>query len=411
MRQIDLQKEDFSEKERRNIDILEILRKLGPISRPDISKEMGINVVTISNYIDEFIKRNVVYEKELDVSEGGRRPVLLDLNPRAGFVVGVGLNLMNMVGLLVDLKGNIVTKTQAVRPNASVKEIGDSLLEIVREILRRSKDYTADIIGIGVGIAGLITKGSGTIHWPQKVGTYYTYSSVDLPLRELIEKEFDLPVLIENDATSACFGEHWLSLDNSIRNVLYMFSGVGCGIMINGEVYRGARGYAGELSIYNYKEDKAFTCAAGNPCFLKRWEIGLGIVDDVKSMLGADEEKAKEFFASTATTPDTVDLKSVFMAARAKEPVSRLALSNAAKRLGIRIAYLVNLLNPQVVIIGGGFEEAGEDFLADVQSTVKKWAFSESTEDLKITYSYLRENAVALGAASLVMQKAFGRLW
>jgi predicted transcriptional regulator len=98
MHTINFQKEELSEKEKRNVDILEILRKRGPISRPDISKEMGINVVTISNYIDEFIKRNLVYEKELDVSEGGRRPVLLDLNPQAGFVIGVGLNLMNMVG-------------------------------------------------------------------------------------------------------------------------------------------------------------------------------------------------------------------------------------------------------------------------------------------------------------------------
>ncbi|MBU0710253.1 MAG: HTH domain-containing protein, partial [Candidatus Omnitrophica bacterium] len=88
-------KDHLSEKEKRNIDILEILRKRGPISRPDISKELGVNVVTISNYVDEFIKRNLVFEKELDVSEGGRRPVLLDLNPQAGFVIGVGLNLMN----------------------------------------------------------------------------------------------------------------------------------------------------------------------------------------------------------------------------------------------------------------------------------------------------------------------------
>ncbi len=411
MREIDLQKEDYTEKERRNIDILEIVRKHGPISRPDISKEMGINVVTISNYIDEFIKRNVVYEKELDVSEGGRRPVLLDLNPRAGFVVGVGLNLMNMVGLLVDLKGNIVTKTQIARTNTSVREIGDCLLEIVREILRRSKDYTSDIIGVGVGIAGLINKVSGTIHWPQRVGGYYTYESLDLPLRELMEKEFDLPALIENDATSACFGEHWHNLDNNIKNVLYMFSGVGCGIMINGEVYRGAQGYAGELSVYNYKEDKAFNCEAGNPCFLKRWDIDLGITADMKAALAHELIKAQDFYSLTSATFETLDLKSIFMAARANDALARAVLKKAATRMGVRIAYLVNLLNPQAVIIGGGFEEAGEPFLKDVVATVKEWAFSETTDDLRIVYSQLRENAVALGAASLVMQKAFGRLW
>jgi len=411
MRTIDFQKEELTEKERRNIEILEILRKRGPISRPDISKEMGVNVVTISNYVDEFIKRNLVYEKELDVSEGGRRPLLLDLNSHAGFVIGVGLNLMNMVGLLVDLKGNIITKTQIARPRASVKEIAECLLEIVREILRRSKEHTNQIRGIGVGIAGLVNKKDGSIHWPQKMDHYYTYASVDLPLRDLMEKEFNLPTLIENDATSACFGERWLGLGQGFKNVLYMFSGVGCGIVINGEVYRGTNGYAGEVSIYNYKEQDLFNCAMGNGCFLKRWEMDLGIVDDVKSILSKDKENAAKFFKLTSSNINNVDLKSVFIAIRAKDVVATGTLETAAKRLGIKIAYLVNLFNPQIVVIGGGFEEAGEDFLKQVNSTVKDWAFREATEDLKIVFSQLKENAVALGAATLVMQRVFAQLW
>jgi N-acetylglucosamine repressor len=410
MHEIDLQREKLTEKEKRNIDILEILRKNGPISRPDISKEMGINVVTISNYIDEFIKRNWVYEKELDVSEGGRRPVLLDLNPQAAFVIGVGLNLMNMVGLLVDLKGNIVTKTQIARPRASVKEISECLLEIVREILRRSKEYAPNIKGIGVGIAGLVDKETGSIHWPQKMNHYYTYASVDLPLRDLMEKEFNLPTLIENDATAACFGEHWLDLEHGYKNVIYMFSGVGCGLMINGEVYRGSQGFAGEVSIYNYKEEDLFSCALAKDCFLKRWEMDLGIVEDVKSQLARDKDKAIKFFKLTSSNIENVDLKSVFIASRAKDEIALSAIERAAKRLGIKIAYLVNLLNPQVVVIGGGFEEAGEEFLNKVTQTIKDWAFRQATDNLKITYSQLKENAVAQGAASLIMQKIFAQL-
>ncbi|PIP19656.1 MAG: hypothetical protein COT38_04605 [Candidatus Omnitrophica bacterium CG08_land_8_20_14_0_20_41_16] len=399
MRDIDLNKETLSEKERRNIEILDILRKRGPISRPEISKDMGINVVTISNYIDDFIKRNLVFEKELDVSEGGRRPVLLDLNSQAGFVIGVGLNLTNMVGLLVDLKGNIITKTQVTRPRSTVKEISECVLDIVREILRRSKDYMSNIKGIGVGIAGLINKKTGSIHWPEKVDHYYTYASADVPLKNLMEKEFDLPCLIENDATSACFGEHWLDLGQGYKDVIYMFSGVGCGIMINGEVYRGAGGYAGEVAIYNYKEQDDFNCKPGNSCFIKRWETDLGITEDVKSSYIKENKKT-----------DNLDLKGIFNLALSGDKIAKTALARAAKRLGIKIAYLVNLLNPEIVVLGGGLEEAGEDFLKQVSSTVKDWAFREAAEDLKIVYSQLRENAVALGAASLVMQKIFAQL-
>ena len=406
MRAVDFQKERYTEKEKRNIDILEILRRRGPVSRPDISKEMGINVVTISNYIDEFIKQNLVYEKDFDVSEGGRRPVLLDLNPRAGFVVGVGLNLTNMVGLLVDLKGNIITKNQILRPRSSAKEISESLLGIVREVLRRSKEYASGIKGIGIGIAGLINKQTGSVLWPQEAGHDCTYASVDLPLRDLLEKEFNLPVSIENDATSACFGEHWMGLEMGFKNVLYMFSGVGCGIMINGEVYRGAQGYPGEVSIYNNNEEGRFNCETGDPCFLKRWDMGLGIIEDFKKRL-ADKEKADAFFKLTSVNTDSIDLKSVFSAARARDDTALSVLDAAADRLGIRIAHLVNLLNPEIVVIGGGLEEAGSDFLNKVNLSLRRWAFKESTDDLKIVYSQLKENAVALGAASLVVQKIF----
>ncbi len=409
MHALDFKKEVFSEKEKRNIEIFDILRKLGPISRSDISQKMGTNVVTISNYVDDFIKHNLVYEKELDVSEGGRRPALLDLNPRAGCAIGVGLNLMNMVGLLVDLKGNIITKTQVTRPQASVKEVSECLLEIVREILRRSKGYAEGIKGIGVGIAGLINK-DGSIHWPQKMDHYYTYASVDLPLKGLMEKEFNLPALIENDATSACFGEHWLDLAGGYKNVLYMFSGVGCGIMLNGEIYRGSQGYAGEISVYNYKEQDLFSCATGNPCFLKRWEMDLGIVDDLKLLLAEKKDRAEDFFQVTQTRTENIDLKTVFIASRAKNETAAIVLESAAKRLGIKIAFLVNLLNPQVVVIGGGLEEAGDGFLNKVRSTVMDWAFREATAEIKIIYSQLRENAVAMGAASLVLERVFAQL-
>ena len=399
MRDIDLAKDCLNDKEKRNLEILDILRKRGPISRPEISRDMGINIVTISNYIDDFIKNNLVFEKELDVSEGGRRPVLLDLNPRAGFTVGVGLNLNNMVGLLVDLKGNIITKTQVTRPRASVKEISECVLDITREILRRSKNYAPDIKGIGVGIAGLVNKRTGSIHWPQKVDNYYTYASVDVPLKNLIEREFDLPCLIENDATSACFGEYWMGLGQGYKNIIYMFSGVGCGIMINGEVYRGTKGYAGEVAVYNYKEQGAFNCEMGQDCFIKRWETDLGIVDYVRNRYIKENKNI-----------DGLDLKTVFNSAHSGDIIAREALLLAAKRLGIKISYLVNLLNPEVVVLGGGFEDAGEDFIKQVNVTVKDWAFRDATEDLRIIYSNLRENAVALGAASLIMQKIFAQL-
>lgn len=410
MRPTSFEKETLTEKERRNIEILEILRRNGPISRPEISKETGINIVTISSYVDNLIKHNLVCEKELDVSEGGRRPELLDLNPQGGYIIGVGLNLLNMVGVLLDLKGNIILKTQIERPGVSVGEIAGCLLEITRNIIKRSKGF--DVRGIGVGIAGIVNKTEGSVCWPERINSSVTnYASVNIRFKELLEKEFDLPVIIENDATSACFGERWLGLGQGFKNVLYMFSGVGCGIVINGEVYRGANGYAGEVSVYNNKEPGLFDCAMGQRgCFMKRWDHDMGVIDELKEILSKDKDGAARFFELTSCDMNNVDLKSIFIAVKAKNPIAQKALDAAARRLGIKIACLVNLFNPQMVVVGGGFEEAGEDFLNKVIETIKDWAFREATDDLKIVYSQLRENAVALGAASLVMQKIFAQL-
>jgi predicted NBD/HSP70 family sugar kinase/predicted transcriptional regulator len=403
---------ELNERQKRNLAILEILRRFSPISRADISQRLGVNVVTVSSYINDLVKESLVFEKGSDISEGGRRPGLLELNAHAAFSIGVGLNLTNMVGLLMDLKGGIVLKTQVSQRGESVAEAVESLLELIREIMRRSKEYTKDIKGIGVGIAGLVDKKNDSIRWPERMSQdRVNYASVNSQLREMIEKEFGLPVLIENDATAACFGEYWLQLDPGLKNIIYMFSGVGCGIMINGQIYTGTRGCAGEPSINNAMQDQLFNCSTGNPCFLKPWDTSLGIVDCALALLEKDKEGALKFFKLTSSNMDNLDLKSVFIASREKDPIANTALDIAAKRLGIKIAYLVNLLNPEAVVVGGGLEEAGVDFLNKVNATVKDWAFREMTEDLKIFYSQLRENAVALGAASLVMQKLLAQLW
>jgi glucokinase len=139
--------------------------------------------------------------------------------------------------------------------------------------------------------------------------------------------------------------------------------------------------------------------------------MDLGLIEELKSLLQKDKAAAERFFKLTSSTMENVDLKSIFIANRSKDPLAAAVLDNAAKRLGIKIAYLVNFLNPEMVVIGGGFEEAGEQFLNRVATTVREWTFREVSEDLKIVYSQLRENSVALGAASLVMQRVFAQLW
>jgi predicted NBD/HSP70 family sugar kinase len=399
--------ETLTEKQRRSLLIMDAIRRYGPISRPQISDKVGLNVVTISHYIDDFLRKNLIIEKEFDVSEGGRRPLLLDLNPEAGYTIGVGINLTHIVGLLMDIKGNIIYKIASDITGVVSTDIVSKILEVIRKILQRYKNYSHKIKGVGVGIAGLINKRTGSIHWPQRIKEGYDYISVDIPLREMIEKEFDLPALIDNDATCACFGETWSEKELEWSNILYMFSGVGCGIMFEGRIYRGTSGYAGEVSIHNYKEKDLFKCEMGSPCFLKRWEKDLGVVEDLKKRLNLNNNYTKQILELIDNRIENITLKTIFTAQRLNNPLALEVLKLAAKRLGIKVAFLVNLLNPEAVIVGGGWEEAGDEFLKEVTQTVKDWAFREVVENLRIVYSKLRENASAYGAAALTMEKFF----
>jgi len=405
--------ESLTERERKNLAILETIRRSGPISKTDISKFAGLNVVTVSNYIENFLKSRLVFEKELDISAGGRRPLLLDLNSGASLALGVGLNLSSMVGLITDLSGNILHRAEKDRTDASVKEIVDSIIEIIRELLDKSAEDASKIKSIGIGIAGIVNHKTGTIRWPEKVSNKgCIYASVYLPLKEIIEKEFNIPCIVENDATVACFAEQWLSLEPEIANVIYMFSGVGCGIMVNKEIYRGFTGSAGEVSIDNAKEEDLFSCSFAEPCFLKRWEADLGLVKDAAKLIATknNPHPMKSKILDLANNdPNNIKLKYIFQAAEEGDGLALDLVKAAAKRLGIKVAFLVNLLNPEVVIIGGGIEEAGSVFIDTIKQVVSDWSFEEMASSVKIIPSKLEKNSVALGAASLVVRQIFAQ--
>lgn len=412
MKAINFESEILSERARRNLAILETIRRSGPISKTDISKMVGLNVATVSNYIDEFLSKNIVLEKALDVSGGGRRPLLLDLNANRGVAVGIGLNLLHMVGVITDLNGKLLFCIKNNRPQLDIKNIVESVVSIAKEVSEEALRHKWEIEGIGIGIAGVLDKEGDTILWPQKISENRTdYASVYLPLRDIIEREFSVPAFIDNDATLACFGEQWLTLNSDIKHLLYLFSGVGCGIMINGEIYRGASGAAGEISIANPREEGLFNCEFGRPCLMKRTEADLGMLESARNKLSSSAQLCSSSLIMKLADADLnkVNLSYIFEAAHQQDPLAVNIVSAAAKRLGVKIAFLVNVFNPQLVIIGGGLEEAGAILFDTVRQAINEWSFKQMTQAVKIIPSRLGENAVALGAASLVVRNMFIR--
>jgi hypothetical protein len=135
MRELIFKDEAISDRAKKNLSILDTIRRSGPISKTDISGLIGVNVVTVSNYIGEFLRQKLIFEKELDVSKGGRRPVLLDLNSDCGYAIGVGFNLSNAIAVLVDMRGKLIRRVRMDRKENKAQEAVDLILKLISYLL------------------------------------------------------------------------------------------------------------------------------------------------------------------------------------------------------------------------------------------------------------------------------------
>ena len=400
-----LTSDGLSDKERKNFAILNTIRRRGPIARTEISKLTGFNIVTVSNYIDQYIKKGLVSEEGYDTSSGGRKPMLVNLNPKTAYVIGAGFDMTGMIGILVDLRGEIVFQVRKKYHIETGMALIEKLIDTAEEVLIKSSVEKDKIKGIGLAVSGIIDSESHTIKWPGPLGTPDAVISVSL--RDKFAGRFNVPLIIENDADCAAFGEQWLALNPDYKNVIYMYSGVSCGIMINGQIYDGASGIAGELGIYNEKTLNKYDWKKES-YGLGRWDMEIGMLYGIKELQKKYPES--EIFKLTKNKPEDVTFLTILQAAHAKDELAIKLLTEGGERLGKKVAFLVNLFNPQVVVIGGGIERAGDVLMDSLKKTVKDWAFEEATRVLKIIPAQLSENAVPLGAASLVIKNCFEQM-
>lgn len=392
--------EMLSNQNKRNLLILEAIRRERQISLGTISQQTGLNIPTISNHLDGLTKKKLVLEKGA-VFTGGRPATLIELNPQVAYMLGIGINLKNVSAVLINFKGEILAQAKEKVKNEDIRQILEVALEKGKEVIKKAKLTKKDVQGVGVGIAGIVDYDNGLIHWPSKIGP--TYVSVYLSIEEIIRKEFASPiVLVENDATTAIFAEWWLHLPE-VRDVVYIYAGVGCGMIINGELYRGATGSAGELSIYNPQAKDIDSAIENHP--FHRWNLNLGVINRAKDEIKKGRES--QIFKLAKKNIEKINLDTIIQAAEAGDELGNELIKKAGISLGVRLAYLINLLDPEVVIVGGGMEKAGNIFLATIKETVKKWSFNHSLKRVKIVPARIGEEVVAVGAANLVVRQMF----
>ena len=397
---------ELNDHEKKNLQILDTIRKKGPIARAEISRLIGLNIVTVTSYVDQYIKKGVIKEVGIDVSSGGRKPTLVDLNPSAIYLIGVGLNLVGMIAVLCNLKGEIIFSVRRDRPLQAGEALVMSMVALVEDLIQKSKIETAKVHGIGIGIPGIFSRDASTVRWPSGL-LHGAVSKGPLPIsvsiHGIFEEKFGIPTVVDNDANAAVFGEEWYGKGLGVQHAVYMYSACGCGFIINGQIYRGANGCAGEF-LFDTKEDDQLP-ALVESYNAGTWENDMGIALEAQSL--HQENPSSKIYELVKNDLKKITLFSVVKAAETGDALAKRLLKEAGARLGRKVAHLANLVNPEIVIIGGGIELGGAPFMDSLKEVVKQVAAPEATEKLRIIPSVLGENGVPLGAAALVAQNYF----
>ncbi len=402
-----LYKNDYlTDRERKNIILLDVIRRNGPIAKTDISRITQFNIVTVSNYVEHYIDQKLVVEKGLDISSGGRRPELVELNAEWGNLVGIEIGPTHILAIISNLSPSILHKIKVKRPEGHMEVVIAEAVKLVRRVIEESKIGQERIKGIGLGISGVIDRSAGTIRDTdtirgKTVGSFSTAKGI-------LEKEFRVPVSVGNDASLAALAEKKLSLRIDDENVLYFYSDVGSGIIANNDLFWGSSWSAGEIQLnLDNLEGLSLEPWVEKSNFLRSEGLDLGIVRRAREALKKDGGRSKFLDLKDA---DKLDLQGVFDAAKKGDVLVAPIVEEAAARLGLKVAYLTNFFNPEVVVLGGGVEKGGELVLNVVRRVVKQVVMEESAGIVKIILSRLGEDAVAYGAVCLVTQELFAEV-
>lgn len=398
----------LTDRERKNMIFLDVIRRNGPIAKTDIARITRHNIVTVSNYVEQYIKSKLVLEKGLDVSSGGRRPELIELNQDWGFAVGVDIGPEHILCVLTTLSPKVLKREKVLRPKTHMEEVIAEAVKLTQKVIKESGVDREKIKGVGVGISGVIDKHAGTVRDTdlqrgQTVGNYISAKSI-------LEKELGIPVSIGNDASLAALAEKKLSLRIDDENILYMYGDVGAGIITKNDLFWGSTWSAGEiqLSLSDISELSLPPWVVESHFFKSRG-LDMGIVEDAKALLKKNTVKTK-LWKMVDEDLDKVDLDAVFDAIKKEDdPLVEIA-DKAVALLGLKASYLTNFLNPEVVVLGGGFDKGGDFVVNRVRRAVKKLVMEEIASSVKVILSRLGEDAVALGAVSLVTQEMFAEM-
>jgi glucokinase-like ROK family protein len=377
--------------------VMNTLRLHAPISRARVANLTGLNRGTVSNIVNALIEEGLVSENGLEGSKVGRPAIPLSLRSDGGAVIGMEIGVDFIHILLTNFVAETLWETRVETASSQTQSSIISRAEqLVEQALSIAKEQRLRTLGLGVGLPGLVNLRQGELI----VAPNLQWKNV--PLRLMWNQRFRLPVYIENEANLSALGEYYFGVAQGIENFIYVCSGIGLGggIMIGGNLFRGGYGYAGEIG-HVQRDPQGEQCACGR---IGCWETQVGpraVLRRVKKELQVHSDQL--LLDVCQGDFDNITFEMVVKFALEGDSVCRQAIEDVAAYLGAGIADLVNVFNPELVVIGGAFI-LGKDILQPIiEKTIFSNALQPSTDCLRLAFSERGADACALGAVAIVL--------
>lgn len=380
--------------------ILSLLRQR-PMSRAELSRQAGLALPTVSRLVDQLIRDGLVAEGQKQAT-GGRHATTLYLRAEAGFVVGAELGRARIRIVLCDLQGGVRAEAEKPRGETAEQDVA-YLATMAGALLRKAGVETRHLLGIGVGVPGPLDPAAGTVMQPPN---FRGWSYV--PLRELLEQRFRVPVWVENDANAGALAEFLISHPH-VRNLVYVLAdaGVGAGLVLERQLYRGEGG-AGELGHCPVQLGGP-PCPCGRRGCVEAIASTDAMVARYRENCGRRDAKGdpageSPFGTASADSAPPADFASLLAAEAAGNRCARAVLARGGRALGAGLAILANLISPEVVVLGGR-SVASPTFVAAARREMLRRRFG--TGEVRIAITQLGSASIARGAALLALQGLF----
>ncbi len=385
--------------------ILLALLKHDYVSRVQLAELTGLSTTTITNLVTELLDQELVVEEgaaRLKQQPGAGRPRrALRLVPEARYAVGIHIGVGNIRVAITDLRANILahhTFTHALDQPA--KAVLDETMRLVERAILQEPIPPHKIVGVGVGTSGLVNPATGINLLAPNLNWH------DVPIQAWLTERLELPVCMDNNVRAMALGEALFGAAKNVRVVAFVYGriGVGAGFVVDGQLFRGSSAGAGEIGHMTLIADGGTLCRCGNTGCLETLVSEPQIVRQAQAFFVPN---GREPAPSPATEATGLNIEDIFEAARAGNQAILDMLKQPARYLGIALANLVNILNPELILLGGIFAQGQDLLLPTIEETMRARAFANLGQAVRLQPTSFGSNAGVIGGAALALTNFF----